>query len=283
MAWGVLGSSVWLHEGLVPLVVLFLVGHGYTALLLISLSFTKSRWLFGTGFSERKYYLLMGWAPLTFAVLALTVDMRFAAFAVVAALAGMIGETLLGLSWSWFFQPPIWTYSYRALLRGRTATINALPWMIGALLFLCAGRLVGVAPASPPSISRSPWVVSLVAMAAGVAGSWLLLAVAWRRDHRTKRFTVARFALFCSPIAVTATVLGWVCSIRYIALMVACAVVGSITEYAYGRSMSLFFERPLWTYHHLQVDGGHSSLVTLPLWALGGLYFQLIAAELGLA
>ena len=65
-------------------------------------------------------------------------------------------------------------------------------------------------------------------------------------------------------------------------LMAACSLVGSVTEYGYGRSMSLFFRDGLWTYNHLEIDGGHTSYVTLPLWALGGLYFHFIAAALGL-
>ena len=64
--------------------------------------------------------------------------------------------------------------------------------------------------------------------------------------------------------------------------MAAFAVVGFLTEYGYGRSMSTFFERGLWTYNHWQIDEGHTSFVTFPLWALGGLYFHFIAACLGM-
>jgi hypothetical protein len=46
--------------------------------------------------------------------------------------------------------------------------------------------------------------------------------------------------------------------------------------------MSLFFEEPLWRYRHLRIDDGHTSFVTLPLWALGGLYFHLIGGLVGL-
>ena len=283
MAWGFLGGGAWLHDGLVPLLVLAVVGHVYTAALLLSASLRKSRWLFGTAFAEWKYYLIMGWAPATFAVLALTVDVRFALFAVVAGIAGMAGETLLGLAWSRFFAPPIWTYSYRSLLGGKTATINVLPWMIGALLFLSTGRLIGVRPGTDLWSASSPLVVSAAALGLGTLCSWLVLAVVWPDDRRVRRFTKARFALFCGPILSTAVALAVVCDTRYLVLMAAFALVGTVTEYAYGRSMSLFFERPLWTYHHLQLDGGHSSVVTLPLWALGGLYFYWIAAQLGLA
>jgi hypothetical protein len=277
-----LGGVAGLDEGLVPLLVLAVVGHVYTATLLIVCAARKSRVLFGAAFSEPRYYLIMGWAPLTFVVLSALVDLRFAPFAVVAAVGGMVGETLLGYAWSRFFEPPIWTYSYRSLLRGRTATINVLPWMIGALLFVSTGRLLGVRPDGALWSPSSPLAVSAAALLLTTPAAWLLLDLGWKAERRARRFTKARFALFCLPIVATAMALSVLCDPRYAVLMAAFAVVGTVTEYAYGRSMSLFFERPLWTYHHLQWDQGHSSAVTPPLWALGGLYFYLLAAQVGL-
>ena len=92
----------------------------------------------------------------------------------------------------------------------------------------------------------------------------VLLLLLWPADQRAKRFTVPRFALFCMPIGLTALALAVLCDPIYAVLMAAFAIVGAITEYAYGRSMSLFFRQQLWTYHHLAVDGGHSSFVTVP-------------------
>lgn len=283
MAWSAALGGSWLHDGLVPLAVLGIVGHLYTCALLIGVVALRSRLLSSQAFTARKYYLLMGWAPLTFLALAMWIDVRFLVFAPLAALAGIIGETLLGLMWSRFFAKPIWTYSYRALLHGRTATINLLPWMVGALLFLITARFVGVDPAEPSWSLSSPLLVSVAALGAGALLSVVLLLLLWPNDQRAKRFTLPRFALFCLPIAVTAVALAALCDPRYAVLMASFAIVGAVTEYAYGRSMSLFFRQQLWTYHHLPVDGGHSSLVTVPLWALGGLYFFWIAAQVGLA
>lgn len=282
MGWSILTGTGWPSEALVPLVVLAVVGHGYTAALLIGCALCKRPLRLGTAFSEAKYYGLMGWAPLTFAVLAVLVDLRFAPFALVAAVGGLVGETLLGLAWSRFFAPPIWTYSYRAVLRGRTATINVLPWMVGALLFLITGRLCGVRPVGALWVPSSPLVVSAAALVGSTLVSWPCLVLGWRGSWRARRFTKPRFALFCLPILGTAIALAVWCDPRYLLLMAAFAVVGTVTEYAYGRCMSLFFARPLWTYHHWPWDGGHSSAVTLPLWALGGLYFHWLAVPLGL-
>lgn len=85
-----------------------------------------------------------------------------------------------------------------------------------------------------------------------------------------------------APIAVVAVALATSCSPAYLPLMLVLAYIGFFAEYAYGRIMSLFFERGLWTYNHLQIDDGHTSFVTPPLWALGGLYFYFMASMLGL-
>ena len=99
---------------------------------------------------------------------------------------------------------------------------------------------------------------------------------------RRGRLSVPAFVVFCLPIASTAIALGFLVDGRYPILMVCFGLVGFATEYGYGRGMRLFFDRGLWTYNHWRIDGGHTSYVTLPLWAIGGLFFHLLARALGL-
>ena len=251
------------------------VPNAYTCALLLGVVLTRSSMLVDARFSLRKFYLLMGWAPLTFVALALLVDPKFLLFFVVAGTAGILGELLVSVAYRWFFDEPIWTYSYRSVLRGYTSTLNFLPWAVGAFLFLLTGRIFGGAPKDV----STPIVVAGAAVLAGFGVAW---AARRLTSSRPRRFTRRGFALFCLPIAATAFALGAVCGVRYPLLMTAFAVVGFATEYGYGRGMSLLFERGLWTYNHWQIDGGHTSFVTLPLWALGGLYFHLIAGIVGL-
>jgi hypothetical protein len=124
-----------------------------------------------------------------------------------------------------------------------------------------------------------PMLVSAAAVAVGLTLAFVFRAATSARD---RRFSKPAFAVFCLPILTTALALGWLESPKYPLLMTAFAVVGFLTEYGYGRGMSAFFERGLWTYNHWKIDEGHTSFVTFPLWALGGLYFHFIAACLGM-
>ena len=229
-------------------------------------------------FSLRKYYLLMGWAPVAFGALALMVDPRYLVLFVAAGVAGVLGELLVSLLWRTFFHQPIWTYNHRSVLGGFTSTINFLPWAVGALCFHVTGRLVtwGSHAAAPTLL---PVVVSSAAFVIGCAVAWPGRVTTSAREGR---FTPRAFALFCLPIALTALALSLFCGPRYLLLMLVFAPVGFFTEYVYGRLMSLFFDPALWAYNHWRIDGGHTSFVTFPLWSLGGLYFWFISSWIGL-
>ncbi len=265
-------------RGLHELILLAVVNNGYVCVLLLSALITKSTFLIEPRFSLRKFYLLMGWVPLAFGVLALLVDARYLLFFVVAGVAGILGELLVSVLWRWFFQEPIWTYSYRSVLGGYTSTLNFLPWAVGAFLFHASGRWLGGPPPSGATLFRAMFVSSM-AFVVGLLVAWPVRAV---NAGRARSFSKPSFGLFCLPIALTAIAVGVVCSPRYALLMIAFGPIGFATEYTYGRSMSLLFERGLWTYNHWKIDSGHTSFVTLPLWALGGLYFYFISACLGL-
>jgi hypothetical protein len=220
----------------------------------------------------------MGWVPLCFALLGALCGPRYLVFFVAAALAGILGELMVSLAYHRFLGAPIWTYSYGAKSRGYTSTLNVLPWAFGGLLFQQLGLVAGVV--WPTTVTTARVVaVSAAALVASCLALWPL-----RRFIRTPReeFSVGAFALFCAPIACVALAVGLLCAPQLALLMLASSPLGFITEYAYGRIMSLFFEEPLWRYRHLRIDDGHTSFVTLPLWALGGLYFHLIGGLVGL-
>jgi hypothetical protein len=250
----------------------YVLGLGVTAVV------TKQDPLSDLRFSLRKFYALMGWAPLAFVALAVLIDVRYLALFVVAGLAGIVGELAMSVLWRAFFSEPIWTYNHRGVLRGYTSTLNFLPWAVGAFWFHSMGRLLSGPHAIGPSGIR-PMLVSATAFALTLAIVW---AARWVARPGSREFSRPAFAWFCLPIAVTGLALALLCDPRYLALMAAFSVTGFITEYAYGRSMSVFFERSLWTYNHWKIDGGHTSFVTFPLWALGGLYFHFISTSLGL-
>ncbi len=258
-----------------PLAVFAMVANVYGCGIVIQAARNDSGLLQPAGYTPKRFYGLMGWAPLSFVVLAMVVNPRYLALFVAAGVLGIIGELIVSICWRSFFTVPIWTYSYRAILRGYTSTINFLPWTIGALIFYEVASLVG-----RPSGELLP---AVLISGSALACSW---AIAWGTYRavvgRPSAFSRKRFAWFCVPVVATAATLGFLVSWRYVLLMVVFAPIGSLTEYAYGRGMSVFFERGLWEYNHWKIDAGHSSFVTFPLWSLGGLYFYLIATAVGL-
>lgn len=249
----------------------------YAGVVLSAAAFRYRELLSGSGFSLRRYYILMGWAPFAFVALGVLLDARYLWLFVLAGFAGIAGEVLVSLLWRCYFHEPIWTYSYRSVLSGYTSTINFLPWSVGALLFVETGRLVQATPTL--GFSLRALSVAIVGLALGLGLAWPARRLTASREGR---FSGAGLAIFCLPVVSTAAALGLWCGARYPLLMLAFAVVGFVTEYAYGRSMSFVFERGLWTYNHFRIDEGHTSFVTLPLWAVGGLYFYFIAGVLGL-
>lgn len=266
-------------KGLHELILMAVVNNGWVCTLILCTLVSKSTFLVDQRFSLRKFYLLMGWAPLAFLVLGLAVDRRYFLLFIVTSIAGILGELLVSVMYRWFFAEPIWTYSYRSLLGGYTSSLNVLPWAVGAFLFHATGRLLGGAAPSGDVLVRA-MVISSIAYAAGCALVFPLRALSTKRDTRT--FTKTSFALFCLPIAIVALALALWSEPRFAILMLAFGPIGFATEYSYGRSMSFLFERGLWIYNHWKIDSGHTSFVTLPLWALGGLYFYFISACLGL-
>jgi hypothetical protein len=257
-----------------PLIVLGTVTQVYGIATAIPLA-RSGALVFYAPFTRRRFYLLMGWAPLTFVMLALVVNVRYLAYFVVAGVAGIAGELLLSVLWRAFFREPIWTYTYGAKASGFTSTLNFLPWAVGGLLFQVVGRLVSPEHVAP----LRPMLVSTAAFALGLAIAWTIRTLTRPLDGA---FSKMGLALFCLPIVMTGIALALLCDPVYLVLMAVFAVLGSMTEYGYGRSMSYLFEQGLWSYNHGKIDDGHTSYVTLPLWALGGLYFHFLAACLGL-
>jgi hypothetical protein len=268
-------------RGLHELILMAVVNNGWVCMLIATALVSKSTFLFDLQFSLRKFYVLMGWAPLAFLVLGLAVDTRYFLLFVVTGIAGILGELLVSVMYRWFFGEPIWTYSYRSLLGGYTSSLNFLPWAVGAFLFHASGRLLG-GPAPSGNVLVSAMTISTIAYAVGLAIVFPLRALTTRDPSKPRRFTKASFALFCFPILLVSAALAIWSEPRFAILMLAFGPIGFATEYSYGRSMSFLFERGLWIYNHWKIDSGHTSFVTLPLWALGGLYFYFISACLGL-
>lgn len=263
-------------DSLRPLLVFALVSNLYGSGIVATLALRANTHPLPTPFSLKKFYALMGWAPLTFASLGLLISPRYFAFFFLAGAAGIVGEVLVSILWRNYFAEPIWVYSYGAKVRGDTSSLNFLPWAVGALLFHLTSKVLG-AEVGFAQVQR-PMLVAAASVTVGVLAGFPLRRLT---AARLQQFSGGAFAVFCLPIATTAIALGVLCGPWWPAAMGTFAVVGFYTEYSYGRGMSMFFARGLWTYQRWPIDQGHSSFVTFPLWALGGLYFYFVTATLG--
>lgn len=256
-----------------PLLVFSVVPHVYAGAL-IALTIRKRDAWQGAPFSWLRFYVLMGWAPLTYAALAVFVDWRYLVMFVACGVAGVAGELIVSVVWRVFFGPPIWTYSHGAFAAGFSSTLNFLPWAVGAFVFhVIAIHLGATSMLDRGGLARAV-VTSIAALAVGACVCWPWIIRA--RGTFTKR----RFAVFCLPILLTMIALVASVDWRFAPLMLLFAVGGFVTEYGYGRMMSVFFARSLWRYNPWPLDHGHASPVSIPLWALGGLFFFFITEAL---
>lgn len=265
-----------------PLLVFTVVPHVYAGTVLaVALRKTggPASWA-DSAFSWRRFYVLMGWAPLTYLALGLFVSSRYLAMFVVSGIAGVLGELFVSVVWRLFFTVPIWTYSHGAFAAGFSSTLNFLPWAVGAFLFHAVATLVG-AGAPVDRYGLLPTLgVSVAALAGGALVSFPAYALARARRLVKPAFSSLGLAALCFPILCAAVALTVLVDWRFLPLMLAFSVVGFVTEYGYGRVMSEFFTRGLWRYNPWPLDHGHASPVSLPLWALGGLFFFFISHAL---
>ncbi len=258
---------------------LVLATHGYGCALVLGAAALRSPSLHDKRFSRAKFYALMGWVPLSFALLAVLRDPRFAAFFFLSGIAGVVSETLVSFVWRAFFRVPIWTYSYGAVVGGFTSKLNFLPWATGGLLFCLIGRALEPVLGAPPGFPVRAATVFGASLAVGLAVAWPLGRLTSARDGA---LSLPALLVFCLPIALAAAALAISCSPGYLLAMALFSLVGFATEYAYGRGMRLVFERGLWSYHPYRLDEGHTSWVTFPLWSIGGLFFHFVARAVGL-
>lgn len=69
--------------------------------------------------------------------------------------------------------------------------------------------------------------------------------------------------------------------LRILTLFLISSFLGFFLEYVIGLTYHKTLNRRLWKYHKYSV-GGYTSLLSLPLWGIGGVVFWLLGSALGL-
>jgi len=62
--------------------------------------------------------------------------------------------------------------------------------------------------------------------------------------------------------------------------VVSCAM-GTLLEWCIGSSYHAIVGQRLWTYHRLSFMGDYSSVLSIPIWGLAGIYFWLLFQVIG--
>lgn len=68
---------------------------------------------------------------------------------------------------------------------------------------------------------------------------------------------------------------------RIAALFILGSFFGALYEYVIGFTYHKIMKRHLWTYHRFSIRG-YTSLLSIPLWGIGTIFFWLLAKSIGL-
>lgn len=112
-------------------------------------------------------------------------------------------------------------------------------------------------------------------------GSIIGMYLAYLYGRKTKRFRWSEYvALLAAPV-LGSLGLSYFYGIKIIYFFVESSIIGFIFEYGIGRAYHMTLNKRLWTYGKYSVEG-YTSLLTFPLWGVGGIVFWLLAKTLGL-
>lgn len=104
---------------------------------------------------------------------------------------------------------------------------------------------------------------------------------AYLYGHKTKKFRWSEYlAIIFWPLA-SVFILSILIDIRILNLFLISSFVGFFLEYIIGLTYHKTLNKKLWEYKRYSV-GGYTSLLSLPLWGIGGVIFWLIAKMLNL-
>jgi len=267
-----------------PPLIFVLVFIGYIFFLKVISLVKRNDLLHRKRFSKKIYYTVMMWVPISCIILAIIYDIKYLLFFVISGFVGIFGETILSFLWDISLAKPIWTYHAQSAINGYTSKINFFPWVMGSFIFLSIGKIVNI------EVERFNFL--------GIEVAWYIIATIFfiigfvvtiilelffeyfnKSDNKflDLKFSLLKFLVFCFPIFFVYSILIILGGLKFAILGILFASIGNITEYLYSYFILRIFRTRLWTYNYLKIDNGHSSLTNLPLWAIAGLCFFIIA------
>lgn len=258
----------------------------YIAFLQILEVALKRNILRASKFSFRHYYFAMAWVPVSYILMTLLIDQKYALLFLIGGLGGIVGETFISITWDIVFEKPIWNYHDKSVINSYTSWVNFLPWATGAFIFLSIGLSFNF---TSGALFKTELPYYVIAFISGTIGFLLALLVIFIQKNNFESlgrfmnfiFTFPLFLIYCIPVFVMYLSLILFSDWKFLILGPLFAVGGNLTEFFYSRYIAGVFGHRLWTYNYLKIDHGHSSFTNLPLWALGGMWFYMLADFIG--
>jgi hypothetical protein len=193
----------------------------------------------------------------------------------VFALAGVVGETLVSMWWRIYFAKRFWVYTVETVDHGFTSWLNFIPWAVGGTLYIAALERFFIDPFDEKYASL--WAIAGALVCILFVLQFGLNRLLRHSSRHYRKVTTLNLFLFYWPIVAFIVVLAWLYGPVIYEITFLFAFVATTAEYFFGKATEFFISKKLWTYTYLSIDRGHFTLLSVPLFALGGFYFWSIA------
>ncbi len=98
-----------------------------------------------------------------------------------------------------------------------------------------------------------------------------------KRKYKTNHFALGRYLFFLAFPLISILLVLPNGKEFFMNVFIVFAVVGTALEWLLGYFYHVMVGQRLWTYHRFPLYGNYTSVLSLPLWGIGGVFFWLIA------
>ena len=225
-------------------------------------------------FSICNYYLMM--SGFVFSLIAYSIKINsfktiiiFVSFAIF----GVLAETFINFWWQIFFGQRLWVYSIETLYHKYTSLLNFIPWGAGGFLYvLIANRFFNIF--FYPKIEIIFFLLFPILIFIQKMTFDLFKPSPHFKFHSVN---IPNSLFFFAPIFALLFVATFLYGSKIMVLFFAFGIIATFIEYLFGKMCSLLISKRLWYYTYLSLDGGHFTPISIPIFAIGGFYFLILA------
>lgn len=190
------------------------------------------------------------------------------------AVFGVAGEILMSILWNTLYERPFWVYTRGSFFRGYSSYLNFFAWGVGGYIYYLIGEYFGF-PINQNSASGffiSFFIVLSILL--------VLFRLVRRNKGKFEFVTIGNYIFTLIPVLATFVFVVYQEGLLAVWVILIFGLVGTLTEYLYGKVCERILGERLWIYLHKSMDSGHFTPLAIPFFAFTGLYFSLIASIL---